>query len=1017
VAGFAKALAREWTETRVKAVELAPPSSSGATPDAHAARIHAELCGTDATVEVSYAATPDGGRHVVELVPAALPSAAPLRDGVVVAISGGSRGLGAKLARELAARFKARLILLGRTAGGAEIAALIEDVRRSGGDALHLPCDVRDEAAVASRLDEGRRRFGPIEVVVHAAGLIADAPIAKKTDDDFARVFDTKVGGAIALLRATAADPLATFLIYGSWAGRLGNGSQTDYSAANHVVASLAQSLAERRGARVVTIDLPPWEESSMVQSIPAPLRTAMRQSGVTFLSDRAGNDLVIAELCAGASGAPSGEVMVGRDLPAAERADVSVVRIAVASHPYLDDHRIQGKPVLPLAAAMDYAAAAAARITGRPVALEGLELHGGVILSTDEVTLSIRAREDRDGTIELDLATIDDQGSRRVAYRGRARVKDGSLPELPAPATREAPPLALAEFYDRHTFHGPRLRGIVSVDEIGGSHVTGVVRSARPSELIAGSRRDRFAVDPLLVDSSFQLAAYWAFVKQGRAGLPLGFDEWRALRPIEPGAKVRCQVVLEQSSGDLWTGHIDYRGEDGTLVAQLRGMRAELRKVASTGAGTGTGTGTNVPEEAWNPAKFPEVIALRQRLDLAQAMGISNPYFNVHERVTNDTSVIGGREYINFSSYNYLGLSGDPTVNAAVAAACERYGTSVSASRVASGEKPLHRELEAALARFLGTEDCVVMVGGHATNVSTIGQVVGPEDLILHDALAHDSIMGGARLSGAKRRPFPHNDTGALDRTLTQLRGQYRRVLIAVEGTYSMDGDVPPLDRIIEVKKKHRALLFVDEAHSFGVLGATGRGIGEHFAVDRADVDMWMGTMSKTLASCGGWIAGSHALVEWLKYTAGGFVYSVGMSPQNTAAALAALRELEARPELVTQLRERSRFFLDLMRERGIDTGMSEGTAVIPCIVGNSWDCLQLAQALGRRGINVQPILYPAVEEHLARLRFFVTSRHSEEQLRFTADAVAEELDKLDTSYRKRGRSHTTPQPSPGGM
>jgi 7-keto-8-aminopelargonate synthetase-like enzyme len=183
-------------------------------------------------------------------------------------------------------------------------------------------------------------------------------------------------------------------------------------------------------------------------------------------------------------------------------------------------------------------------------------------------------------------------------------------------------------------------------------------------------------------------------------------------------------------------------------------------------------------------------------------------------------------------------------------------------------------------------------------------------------------------------------------------------------------------------------------------VLGATGRGVGEHFGVDRRDVDLWMGTLSKSLASCGGYIAGSHALVEYMKYTNPGFVFSVGLSPPNTAASLAAIHHIEAHPELVATLHDRSRFFLEQLRSRGINTGMSSGTAVVPCIVGNSWDCLQLAQALGRRGINVQPILYPAVEEHLARLRFFITSSHKESQLRETAEILAEELHRLNPAY-----------------
>jgi 8-amino-7-oxononanoate synthase len=403
-----------------------------------------------------------------------------------------------------------------------------------------------------------------------------------------------------------------------------------------------------------------------------------------------------------------------------------------------------------------------------------------------------------------------------------------------------------------------------------------------------------------------------------------------------------------------------------------------------------------SVPEETYKVELFSEVQELEQRLGLAAAFGLKNPYFNVHERVTNDTSVIGGRVMINWSSYNYLGLSGDPDVSAAAQAAIEQFGTSVSASRVASGEKPLHRELEQELARFLGTEDSIVMVSGHGVFVTTIGHLVGDGDLILHDALAHDCILGGAKLSGAKRRPFPHGDFAALEKALQQLRPHYKRVLIAVEGVYSMDGDICPLPEYIRLKKQYGALLLVDEAHSIGVLGATGRGVGEQFGVNRADVDLWMGTMSKSLASCGGYVAGSKTLVQYLKYTAPGFIYSVGISPANAAAGLEALRQIDAHPEKVERLHERARLFVALAKAKGIDTGLSAGSAVVPAIVGNSLHSLQLSEALRQRGINVQPILYPAVEESAARLRFFVTSTHTEQQIRETVEVLAEELERV---------------------
>jgi 8-amino-7-oxononanoate synthase len=399
----------------------------------------------------------------------------------------------------------------------------------------------------------------------------------------------------------------------------------------------------------------------------------------------------------------------------------------------------------------------------------------------------------------------------------------------------------------------------------------------------------------------------------------------------------------------------------------------------------------------------FPEVQAWGRRLLLPEALGIENPYFNLHERVTRDTSVVGGREVLSFAAYNYLGLSGDPRVSAAAIAAIERYGTSVSASRIASGEKPLHRELEGAIARFLGAESALVFVSGHATNVTVLGHLLGPQDLVLHDALAHDSIVGGVRLSGARRRSFPHNDVAALDALLAELGPGARRVLIAVEGAYSMDGDIAPLREIVALKKKHGALLFVDEAHSIGVLGATGRGIGELAGVARDEVDLWMGTLSKSLASCGGYIASSRKTIEYLQYTTPGFVYSVGIPPASAASALEALRILEQEPWRVATLQRRAAYFLDRCRAAGIDTGLSAGTGVIPCIIGRSLDSLRLSDALMQRGINVQPILYPAVDENAARLRFFVTSLHTEEQLDRTVRALTEELSGLDASLLAR--------------
>jgi 8-amino-7-oxononanoate synthase len=412
------------------------------------------------------------------------------------------------------------------------------------------------------------------------------------------------------------------------------------------------------------------------------------------------------------------------------------------------------------------------------------------------------------------------------------------------------------------------------------------------------------------------------------------------------------------------------------------------------------------VPEANYEFDKFPEYIRLCQSLNVVKAAGLGNPFFVAHDGPTADTTIIDGQTFINFSSYNYLGMSGDPKVNAAAKAAIDRYGTSTSASRLVSGQKIVHVELEQELTHFLGTEDTIALVGGHATNESVIGHLMGPGDLILHDALAHNSIVQGCILSGARRRPFPHNDWGTVDRLLTQYRHEYRRILVAIEGVYSMDGDIPELAHFVEVKKRHKVLLMVDEAHSMGTLGATGHGIAEYAGVDRRDVDIWMGTLSKSLGSGGGYISGTKALVDYLRYTLPGFVFAAGMPPSNAAAALCSLRLLESEPNRVAKLQENSKQFLKLAKQRGLNTGMSKDSPVVPIILGNSIHCLQLSKAMLARGVNVQPIVHPAVEENASRLRYFITAKHEEEQLRYTVDAMVEELEKIDARYLGKARS-----------
>ncbi|MGA1863713.1 MAG: aminotransferase class I/II-fold pyridoxal phosphate-dependent enzyme [bacterium] len=425
-------------------------------------------------------------------------------------------------------------------------------------------------------------------------------------------------------------------------------------------------------------------------------------------------------------------------------------------------------------------------------------------------------------------------------------------------------------------------------------------------------------------------------------------------------------------------------------LVKQL--LQNKVRGEIKTDQGYDTGK--DIPPEYTDFEHFPQYRAIKKQSENMKQLEIRNPYFDCHSDVSNDTVLIDDKDYINYSGYNYLGFSGDPEINEATKKTIDQYGTSVSASRIVSGEIVIHKELEKEIASLIGTDDCVVAVSGYATNTSTIGYLFGPKDVIFHDSLSHNSIMIGCKLSGARRIPFPHNNFKALEALMEENRYYYQKALIVIEGVYSMDGDISRLNEFIELKKRYKAFLMVDEAHSMGTIGKNGFGIREYCNVDPYDVDIWMGTLSKSFASCGGYIAGKKALIENLKYNAPGCImYSAGITPTNAAAALASVRKLKREPEHVERLRSNFEYFLYIAQQHNLDTGLSKDSPIIPIIIRNSISSLRIANRLFENGINVHPILYPAVPEDEARLRFFITAKHTKEQIKYTIETISNEL------------------------
>ena len=358
------------------------------------------------------------------------------------------------------------------------------------------------------------------------------------------------------------------------------------------------------------------------------------------------------------------------------------------------------------------------------------------------------------------------------------------------------------------------------------------------------------------------------------------------------------------------------------------------------------------------------------------------DPFFAATDSLRQEAETRGG-QFISFANYDYLGLASHPTIKAAATAALDTLGIGALASRLVGGERSTHQQFEKALAEFVGMESAVTLVSGYLTNVTTISHIMGSHDCLFLDELSHNSIVSGAKSAVAETVYFRHNDLDHLDFLLREKRGNYRNILIVAEGLYSMDGDIVDLARLVEIKTRHKTWLLVDEAHSIGVLGADGRGICEYAGVDPAQVDLIIGTLSKTLASCGGFVAGKAAVIDWLRYTLPGFVYSVGLSPVITAAAQTALLLMQKESWRIEKLRHNADLFVELAHEAGLDTGPAIGRGVVPILFSDSHETLAASRHLMNHGYYVPPIIQIGVPKDQPRLRFFLSATHTEADIR----------------------------------
>ena len=373
------------------------------------------------------------------------------------------------------------------------------------------------------------------------------------------------------------------------------------------------------------------------------------------------------------------------------------------------------------------------------------------------------------------------------------------------------------------------------------------------------------------------------------------------------------------------------------------------------------------------------------QQINAARESGVL-PYFRPVESPAAPVVEMEGAERVMLGSNNYLGLTGDPRVIEGARQALEQYGTGLTGSRLLNGTTPLHTELEAELATWMGTEDCIVYTTGQQANLGALGTLLAPSDTVVTDSAAHASILDGIALSRAKLRAYRHNKLDKLERQLERASGDGGGILVVAEGMYSMEGDVGPLAEIAELAKSYGARMMVDEAHSVGVLGARGTGATELFGIEDR-VDLRMGTFSKSFASCGGFIAGSRDVIEYLRVTSRSYIFTASAVPAALGAAQASLRIMasEEGPLLFAKLLDNARYLHAGLVERGFKVVTSEGgviTPVVPILVEDDWKAVLLWKALYDAGLFVNVALHPAVPPGGALLRTSVMATHGREVL-----------------------------------
>jgi glycine C-acetyltransferase len=386
------------------------------------------------------------------------------------------------------------------------------------------------------------------------------------------------------------------------------------------------------------------------------------------------------------------------------------------------------------------------------------------------------------------------------------------------------------------------------------------------------------------------------------------------------------------------------------------------------------------------DPVRRDPLSFLGAELGTLKAQGLYR-HLRVLEGEQKGTTTFDHKQVVNLSSNNYLGLTTHPLLRERALDAIRRLGVGTGSVRTIAGTMDIHLELERRLAAFKQTEAVVVFQSGFAANAGTVAAVLSKDDVVISDELNHASIIDGCRLSRAAIKVFPHKDIGAARTVLAQLPASQRKLLIT-DGVFSMEGDVGPLPELCALAEAFGCIMMVDDAHASGVFGRNGRGTVDHFAV-HGRVDIQVGTLSKAFGALGGYVAGSHALIEFLYHRARPFLFSTSHPPAVAATCIAALDVLEQEPQLIERLWENTRFFKSGLQALGFNTGLS-ASPITPVIVGDGALAMTLSDRLFDEGVFAQGIAFPTVARDSGRVRTIVTATHTQDELQFALDVFA---------------------------